>query len=89
MRHPLATAALVATLLAAAAPASATWHAVQDGNSWYVKNGNEAVAMPDEKTARKTAKQFNRIEKKAGKSGGGDGVWDDGSGHCDDPLFNC
>lgn len=50
--------------------------------SWYIRGGrNVFVKMPDEKTAKKTAKKFNRIEKKEKKA---NGVWDDGSAPCGD-----
>ena len=61
---------VIAAVLAASVPvAMAAWHAVQDGNNWSIKSGNDntAIAMPDEKTARATAHKFNQIEDKADK----------------------
>lgn len=57
-----------------------SWQAWQSGNDWYIRDGNDKVKMPDEKTARKTAKKFNKIEKQEGS-----GVSEDGHGPCSDP----
>jgi len=66
----LVTGLMVVAVVTAWAPAAmATWHAVQDGNNWSIKSGNDnaAIQMPDEKTARATAKKFNQIEDQADK----------------------
>jgi hypothetical protein len=57
-----------------------SWQAWQSGDDWYIRDGDEKVKMPDEKTARKTAKKFNRIEEQEGS-----GVYDGGNGPCSDP----
>jgi hypothetical protein len=57
-----------------------SWQAYQSGNDWYIRDGNDTVKMPDEKTARKTAKKFNKIEDQEAS-----GVYDGGDGPCSDP----
>jgi len=74
------------------APLLVTWRPHQHGNDWYIRSGDNLVKMPDEKTAKKTAKKFNRIEKKEQKKedrGNGDSFYDDGSGACNNPLIHC
>jgi hypothetical protein len=67
--------------------AAATWRAHQDGNNWYIREGNNKIPMPDKKTAEKTVKKNNKAIKKGKKRT--EGVYDDGSGNCDDPRINC
>lgn len=62
------------------------WSAGSEGNNWYIhKSKTERIRMPDEKTAKKMAKKFNRMERKAKKKAG-NGVYDDGSEACSDPA---
>jgi len=57
----------VAILSAWVPPAWATWSATQEGNTWYVRQGNTQIAMPDQKTAASVADKFNKIDDKADK----------------------
>ena len=64
---------------------AARWNAYEGDGGWYVRGGeNEFVPMPDERTANRTARQFNRIEKRAEKRG--DGFMPADTGPCADPL---
>ncbi|MEM9138261.1 MAG: hypothetical protein AAGB15_00395 [Pseudomonadota bacterium] len=62
-----------------------SWSAHQDGNNWIISKGNVKLRMPDEKTAKKTAKKFNKMEKKDKKKKES-GVYDDGSRACNEPT---
>lgn len=62
------------------------WSEHQIGNDWYIRKGNSRIKMPDEKTARKTAKKFNKNEKKDKKKKEEDGVYNDGSRECNEPT---
>lgn len=61
-------------LLAGAAPALATWSATQTMGGWYVREGDLYIPMPDEGTARSTARRLNkaveRAERRAEKAEG-------------------
>ena len=60
------------------------WNVYQGDGGWYVRGGEkEFVPMPDEKTATRTARQFNRIEKRAAKRA--DGFVPADTGPCADP----
>ena len=60
------------------------WNAYQGDGGWYVRGGEkEFVPMPNEKVANRTAKQFNRIEKRAAKRA--DGFVPADTGPCADP----
>ncbi|MEJ2620301.1 MAG: hypothetical protein P8163_08560 [Candidatus Thiodiazotropha sp.] len=67
--------------------AAALWSATSHRNTWYIKQGDVMIPMPDEKTAKKTAKKNNKAIKRGKKRT--ESVYDDGSGTCDNPLFNC
>lgn len=74
-----------------AAPAAefrvaSSWRATQDGNDWYVRKGkNTFIKMPDEKTAKKTAKKMNKAEKKDKKEEN-DSVRAEPGAPCNDPM---
>jgi hypothetical protein len=57
------------------------------GPGWTATNGKYLIETPDEKSAKKVAKNMNKADKKAKKKD--KGVYDDGSGACDDPRINC
>ena len=57
-----------------------SWQAWQSGNERYIRDGNDNIKMPDEKTARKTAKRFIKIETQEGS-----GVYEGDDGPCSDP----
>jgi len=57
--------------------AEASWQAFQEGNNWYIREGNNFIPMADEKTARKTAKKINKAIEK--------GFVANDSGPCADP----
>lgn len=52
-------------LLAAAAPAAATWSATETMGGWYVREGDLHIKMPDEGTARATARRLNKAVERA------------------------
>ncbi len=54
---------------------------------WIVSDGKSSIQMKTEKGAKKTAKRLNKNDKKLAKKN--DGVRDDGSGNCDNPLIQC
>ncbi|MEJ2620300.1 MAG: hypothetical protein P8163_08555 [Candidatus Thiodiazotropha sp.] len=56
------------------------------GPGWTATNGKYLIETPDEKSAKKVAKNMNKADKKSKKK---KGVYDDGSGACDDPRINC
>lgn len=63
----------------------ATWSAGTCGNGqgWCLTNAQAEIPMPNEGVAKRTAKKFNRIEKKAEES---KGFMPTDSGPCSDPL---
>ena len=65
-RLTVAVLTSAAVLTFSTAPAWA-WSAHQEGNNWYVREGNTKVPMPDEKTAKSVANDFNKIDKKDDK----------------------
>lgn len=49
----------------------ATWSASTTATGWVIKSGkNTTIKMPNERTARRTAKKFNKIERQAKKESG-------------------
>lgn len=57
---------LAGGLIAAAEPALA-WSAAQERNSWYVRDGDIWIPMPNEKVAERTAERLDRAEDRAEK----------------------
>ncbi|MEZ5652966.1 MAG: hypothetical protein R3E87_20725 [Burkholderiaceae bacterium] len=67
--------------------AFATWRAHQEGNNWVIREGNNRVAMPDKKTAEKTANKLNKAQKK-GEKRQGSGFMAEEDGPCAKPMPN-
>ena len=59
-----------AMFLAISTAAAWAWSAHQEGNTWYVREGGTKITMPDEKTAKSVASDFNKIDAKADKRAG-------------------
>jgi L-2-hydroxyglutarate oxidase LhgO len=67
MRNRILGLVVAAGLVAAAAPALATWSATETSGGWYVRQGDLYIAMPDEGTARDTARRLNKAVERAEK----------------------
>ena len=66
------------------------WSASNNGShtadGWYVKDDRDTIRIytNDKKAAKKLARKLNKIDKQDKE-----GVWDDGSEQCKDPLNEC
>ena len=83
---------LVVLLMSLSISASAgdkPWKTYQDGNNYYIVDGptkgggTNWIAVRSEKAGKKLAKKLNKIKKKD------EGVWNDGTDHCNDPINEC
>ncbi len=54
-----------------------------------VETGQVVITGGGEKAAEKVAKKLNKAYRKEKKKQSNNGVYDDGSGACNDPRFNC
>ena len=77
-------------VLAISTSASAQWHPKLHAatQQWYVINGSDEdpnttwIKTKNKRTAKKLAKKLHKLEEE-------DGVWDDGSEYCQNPLNEC
>lgn len=76
----------LAGVMLMASPASATWSATNEGTGWHIRERDVWIAMPDERTARKTARRINKSIRQGEERVSQGGVVAPGSGSCNDPA---